>query len=395
MEKIKSRPQNDWSVQEASGTSPRQKRGDSLISTTSPPTPSVEDVLTAPAPVKSSINRDYSDLKRLIVQQRLLEKQTGFYLYKFVLTFGLLALSLGLLFLRVSPWFQLLNAVFLGFVSAQVAFLGHDAGHRQIVRSTRGNDLLGLFVSNLVSGVSFAWWLDDHNRHHAHTNDLEHDPNLEYPVFAFDESQLAGKRGFQRFIVKYQKYFFFPILSLASLNLKFGSITFMRQNRFATRTLEAALIAIHYVIYFGLLVSVLGWWALPFITIHQMTTGILLGGVFAPNHKGMPVLEGEARQDYLRCQVLTSRNVRAHPVTDFMYGGLNYQIEHHLFPSIPRNKMRQLQRIVKEFCQERSVSYHETTTWGSYQEIMDFLHEVSAPLRQNPNSGESSPTRKP
>ena len=92
-------------------------------------------------------------------------------------------------------------------------------------------------------------------------------------------------------------------------------------------------------------------------------------------------MSGESRKDYLRCQVLTSRNIKAHPVTDFLFGGLNYQIEHHLFPSVPRNRMRELQQIVKTFCSDRSVSYHETTALGSYKEIIDHLDEVSAPLR--------------
>lgn len=312
----------------------------------------------------------------------MLDKQTGFYIYKFALTFGLLALSLSFLVLVHNPWLQLINAAFLGFVSAQVAFLGHDAGHRQIVSTARGNDLIGYFVANIVSGVSFSWWLDDHNRHHAHTNDLDHDPNIDYPILAFDRSQLEGKRGLARFIIKYQKYFFFPILSLSGINLKAGTVKFIAQNRFPTRVIESLLVIAHHIAYFGIIIWALGWWAVPFIAIHQLFYGILLGGVFAPNHKGMPMMEGEARRDYLRCQVLTSRNVKAHPVTDFMYGGLNYQIEHHLFPSVPRNKMRQLQGVVKPFCKEREVSYHETGTWGSYQEIMDSLHEVSAPLRE-------------
>ena len=323
----------------------------------------------------------------------MLDKQVGFYYYKFALTFGLLALSIGLLLLVANPWFQMVNAAFLGFVSAQVAFLGHDAGHRQVAKTARGNDLLGYFVANLVSGVSFTWWLDDHNRHHAHTNDLENDPNVDYPVLAFDAAQLPGKKGLARFIVKHQKYFFFPILSLSGLNLKAGTVKYMYENRFPTRNFEAVLIAVHYVIYLGLLGVTLGWWMAPFIAIHLFVYGILLGGVFAPNHKGMPILEGEARRDFLRCQVLTSRNVKAHPVTDFMYGGLNYQIEHHLFPSIPRNKMRELQDVVKPFCEEREVSYHETGTWGSYQEIMEFLHEVSAPLREKPKA-EAEPEAK-
>ncbi|RYX81337.1 acyl-CoA desaturase [bacterium] len=320
------------------------------------------------------------------MEEKLLEKQYGFYVYKFALTFGLFALSMGVLFFVHNIAIQMLNALFLGFVSAQIAFLGHDAGHRQIAPNARANDLLGLFVANFMSGVSFTWWLDDHNRHHAHTNDIEHDPNLEYPVLAFDESQLHDKRGVARFIVKYQKYFFFPILSMAGVNLKCGTVKYLFENKFPGKRFEIVLCILHYIAYFGVTIGLLGWWAAPFIALHQISYGILLGGVFAPNHKGMPILEGEARRDYLRCQVLTSRNVKAHPVTDFMYGGLNYQIEHHLFPSIPRNKMRRLQAIVKDFCEERSVSYHETTTVGSYKEIMEFLHEVSAPLREKPST---------
>ena len=327
-------------------------------------------------------NGDYRELKRLVVEKHLLEKQSGFYVFKIALTFSLFGLGIVGLLNASAHWQQMLVGVFMGFASSQVAFLGHDAGHRQIMRTARGNDLIGYLVANLLSGVSFTWWMDDHNRHHSHTNDLELDPNIDYPVLAFDRSQLASKRGLQRWIVKHQKYFFFPILSLSGINLKAGSVKFMIENKFPTRTVEAVMIAIHYVLYFGSLAYLLGWWALPFIVLHQFSWGIFLGSVFAPNHKGMPIMEGESRRDYLRVQVLTSRNVRAHPVTDFLYGGLNYQIEHHLFPSIPRNRMRELQKTVKSFCEEHAISYHETSTLQSYQEILDHLEEVSAPLHE-------------
>ncbi len=330
----------------------------------------------------TAANRDYADLKRIIVESRLLDKQTGFYTYKIALTFALLGLSVLLMVLVKSPWLQMLNAVFMGFASSQVLFLGHDAGHRQIARTAQGNDRIGLFVGNVMSGVSFSWWLQGHNRHHANTNDVHNDPDLDYPVLAFDEEQFKDKKPWQKWIIARQKYFFFPILSLAGLNLKCGGVKFMLENKFSGRAFEAVLIGFHFACYFALLFWALGWWALPFFVIHHMSLGVFLGSVFAPNHKGMPLVEGEARKDYLRVQVLTSRNVFAHPVTDFMYGGLNYQIEHHLFPSIPRNRMRELQRIVKDFCEERSVSYYETSTLRSYREIMDFLHEVSAPLRE-------------
>jgi fatty acid desaturase len=93
------------------------------------------------------------------------------------------------------------------------------------------------------------------------------------------------------------------------------------------------------------------------------------------------VRQGEA-MDYLRMQVLTARNVKAHPITDFWYGGLNYQIEHHLFPSLARNQLREAQGIIRQFCDELEISYHETSMFHSYVEILEYLHAVSAPLRQ-------------
>ena len=290
------------------------------------------DNLTARRARSDAVNADYKALKRIIVENHLLDKQNAFYIFKIVLTFSLVAVGIVFLLQAHTHWQQMLAAAFLGFASSQVAFLGHDAGHRQIAATARGNDLIGYFVANIMSGVCFTWWMDDHNRHHSHTNDLEHDPNIDYPVLAFERSQLEGKKPWQLWIIKHQRHFFFPIMSLAGINLKSGSVKFMIENRFKTRTMEAMLMAFHYVWYFGLLALLLGWWAIPFIVVHQFTWGIFLGCVFAPNHKGMPIMEGESRRDYLRCQVLTSRNVRAHPVTDFMYGGLNYQIEHHLFP---------------------------------------------------------------
>ena len=344
------------------------------------------DTTTAPyiapaAPIPPA-NRDFADLKKQIIEARLLEKQPAFYVYKIAFTYALALASVAFMLLVHNPWLQMLNALFAGFASSQVLFLGHDAGHRQIAKTSRGNDLIGLFVGNISNGVCFTWWMQGHNAHHAHTNDIHNDPDLDYPVLAFDEEQIAKKKGWQKWIVARQKFFFFPILSLAGFNLKCGGIKYIVENKWKGRAFETTLIAMHFAAYFGFLAWALSWWAIPFFVLHHMSLGVFLGSVFAPNHKGMPLVEGEARKDYLRVQVLTSRNVYAHPVTDFMYGALNYQIEHHLFPSIPRNKMRQLQRIVKNFCDERDVKYYETSTIGSYREIMDYLHEVSAPLRE-------------
>jgi len=106
-----------------------------------------------------------------------------------------------------------------------------------------------------------------------------------------------------------------------------------------------------------------------------------MAAVFAPNHKGMPQTDSESRMDFVRTQVLTARNVVGHPLTDLWYGSLNYQIEHHLFPGMPRLNMRRAQPIIQQFCREKGIDYHETSFLDSYRELLVFLNEIGAPLR--------------
>ena len=121
---------------------------------------------------------------------------------------------------------------------------------------------------------------------------------------------------------------------------------------------------------------------MAFMLVHQMLFGLYMGSVFGPNHKGMLMPQGNSPLDRLCQQVLTARNVRAHPVTDFWYGGLNYQIEHHLFPPLPRNRLKAAQATVRTFCEARAIPYHETSVWRAYRETLRHLHHVGAPLRQ-------------
>jgi fatty acid desaturase len=90
---------------------------------------------------------EYVELKSVIKKQKLLDRQPAYYTCKILLTLSMLALSLTFLLITDSFWLQLLNAAYLAFVSTQLAFIGHDAGHRQIFQSARKSDLLGLISS--------------------------------------------------------------------------------------------------------------------------------------------------------------------------------------------------------------------------------------------------------
>jgi fatty acid desaturase len=162
-----------------------------------------------------------------------------------------------------------------------------------------------------------------------------------------------------------------------------SSIRFLIEKKAKSTMAESLALGAHFALYFGLLFSVLEpLQALLFIAVHRGLFGMYMVLIFAPNHKAMPVLDRNSQLDFLHRQVLTSRNVMAHPITDFWYGGLNYQIEHHLFPRLPRNKLREAQQIIRDFCGDHSIAYHETSVLQSYREILQHLHEVGGPLRE-------------
>ena len=357
------------------GAGPYGSRGDS-----SQVEPFV-DPATNPAVLKQ---QDYAELKRRIVAAGLLEKQPGYYFLNAAIRLALLGTSIAILFVIDILWLQLLNAVFLAFALTQLGYLGHDAGHRQIFRTAQRNDTFGLGI-NFLLGISRTWWVDTHNEHHVDPNDLERDPHTLLPIFAFSEEQARNKEGFLRHIIGYQGFYFFPVLLLENVGTRLASIQFLVAREVRGKRWEASLMVVHFAVYFGLLFSALTWWhAVLFIVVHQSLQGLYMGSVFAPNHKGMPTFTREDNIDFFRRQVLTSRNVNGNPVADFWYGGLNYQIEHHLFPSMSRNRLKEAQPLVRAFCEERSVSYAESGAVRSNIEILQFLHNVSASLREAP-----------
>jgi fatty acid desaturase len=119
--------------------------------------------------------------------------------------------------------------------------------------------------------------------------------------------------------------------------------------------------------------------ALAFVAVHQGLLGLYLGSSFAPNHKGMPLLRSGQRPDFLRRQVLTSRNIRGGRLLTLAMGGLNYQIEHHLFPSMPSPTLRRAAPLIRAFCAAHQLPYHEASWLGSYTQVLDYLHRVGAP----------------
>ena len=342
----------------------------------------------------STDNSEYLGLRRLITQKGLLNKAPLYYVHKLIVTLTLLGLSLALVAIIDNFWLQLINAVFLAFVFGQLGFIGHDAGHQQVFRRAKRNDLLGLGF-NLLLAVSRSWWVDKHNRHHSNPNNPDLDPDIDFPILAFSEEQAYTKRGIPRLIVKYQAFLLFPLMMFEALSIRANSIIFLARSGRKARYLytESILFALHLVLYVAFLAYFLGpLQGVAFFLVHQAVFGLYMALSFAPNHKGMPMVNN---MDFLHQQVITSRNLLPSRLTDFLFGQLGCQIEHHLFPAMPRKNLRQAQKIVKVFCQERAIPYYETGLFRSYQEILQHLHAVSAPLRSPSDTPRETPPVSP
>ena len=339
-----------------------------------------------PSPPGSSLpeprGSEYAELSRQIRRAGLLDRRPRYYLWKITVTVALLAGGWAAFIVVGDSWWQLAVAAFLAIMFTQVGFLGHDAGHRQVFRSRQRNYIIGLLLGNLGIGLSYGWWVSKHNRHHAHPNTDGADPDIAISALAFTESQ-ARAGGLARLAFRFQAYLFFPLLLLEAAGLHVSSIRGLISRAPRYQAWEASLLAVHVAGYLTAVLLVLSpVRAVVFILVQQGLFGVYLGSSFAPNHKGMPILAAGDRSSFLYRQVLTSRNVRGGWLTDLALGGLNYQIEHHLFPSMPRPNLRRSQSMIREFCQQRDLPYCQTSLAGSYAQALRHLNRVGRSARR-------------
>ncbi|GAA3846205.1 acyl-CoA desaturase [Sphaerisporangium flaviroseum] len=325
---------------------------------------------------------DFARLSRRITEAGLLDRRPVYYALRLGLVAVLYAAGWAAFVVVGDSWYQLLIGAFLAVIFAQVALVAHDLAHRQVFRSRRTSEIAGWLAGNLGVGMSYGWWMDKHTRHHANPNHEDHDPDVSPNVLVWSTKQAAASRGVARYIGRWQAFLFFPLLTLEGLNLHVSSFRALGKPSLKHRGLEATLLVAHFVLYFAAVFAVLPLGkGLLFVALHQAIFGVYLGCTFAPNHKGMPMLTGDQRPDFLRRQVLTSRDVKGGLVVDIALGGLNYQIEHHLFPSMPTPNLRRAQPIVRAYCAELEIPYHETGLYDSYAQALRHMHAAGAPLR--------------
>ena len=302
-----------------------------------------------------------------VKRQRLFAPAPSVALAKFALLAALLAASLWLAWFG-SSW-PTLGAGYaaLALLLAQFAFIGHDAGHGGVGRAPAANRAFGQLAMTLVTGLAFDEWIARHRRHHQYCQDESRDPDM---AVDFVVSLTAGSRerkgALGRCLTRHQASHIWLLSFLFGHSQRHLSQAAVLASPFRYR-LDAALLLAHYALWFGLpclALDVSPGRALLAYVLPLTLLGPYLAAIFWVNHVGMPLVRDIERFSFFEHQVVTSRTIASPRALDWLFGGLNFQIEHHLFPQVPSARLPAVQAIVRAHFARNGIDYHGVS-WGS------------------------------
>jgi len=320
----------------------------------------------------------YAKLRRDVAAAGILDRDYRYYsLLIAAIIAGMAASLIFVIRLPISAPLVIFAAVF-AFFAVQACGIVHDAGHRTIFKSRALNNALGEAFAFMLA-MGFRSWQLKHNAHHAHTNIEDKDPDLDIPLHAFTLRQFQRQTGIWRYARRYQAFIFIPMRMLVVISRRLAEIEYLRAQRPTAGLVVKAVV---------LLLGIGVWFIAPFLLfplgkailvllIVNACMGFYLSNVFAPNHKGMPQLSADTDVSFLEQQIVTSRNITPSWFTDTLYFGLNYQIEHHLFPNCPRSRLKHITPYVLEICRETGLEYTQAGILESNRIIIRELNRVA------------------
>lgn len=320
--------------------------------------------------------RVYAKLRSDVTKAGVLKRSYWYYLFLSVTDIGSFLICWYLLVVQSHPVVVVLSIIGIAFFSVRMGGLIHDAAHRAIFKSVTVNDIFG-YLTSFVIAFPYRVWRVKHNAHHAHTNEEGEDPDVEVPI-SFTETTFRRNTFVVRNIRRNQAWLYYVLGPLLSFSIRLKSFKYYAANFKGKIPLEVAILLCGLVVWYVMPFVFFPFWkAMLFLIIVNALSGFYMLNIFAPNHKGMPYLAKGVKFSFLEHQIMTARNLYRHWLTDYVYLGLNYQIEHHLFPDCPRNKLHRVTPFVKKICKKYGMDYTETSIIETNKIIYRELKKIS------------------
>ena len=351
---------------------------------------------------QKEFEKSYRELRAKILAMGLFNASYTYYVYKVLSNLSLLAASIICAVYFKSFWVHMIGAVILGLFWQQCGWLAHDFLHHQVFKNRFYGDVMGLIIGDLFQGFSVQWWKSNHNAHHAVPNlhasvegACDGDPDIDtMPILAWTlkMAETARDSTIGRNLIQWQAVIYFPVLLFARIAWAHQSWVFVwggfgqhsvaaaeiDKKKIKYPTAEKAFLALHYIALLTIMSYMPLFDAVCYFLLSQTSCGLFLATVFGLGHNGMSVYPADQRPDFWKLQVTTTRNVTSNWFVDWFCGGLQYQVDHHLFPSLPRHNLKKVHELVASFCKQQGVSYHEAGLFSGNVEVLQHLSKVSA-----------------
>lgn len=295
-----------------------------------------------------------------------------------------------------------LAAFTLGIFLQQSAFLAHDACHNGVVNRTKEgrskyrkivpNNILGWFHGTVLFGISSARWIDDHSVHHAITMRPFMDAQFKYlPIWCVSRKEFSTKiwndmcRDFPPlvFLTKcllcVQHYTFIPLaVVVGRFNFYIINFLYSLQNQIFFDLVGMFFYWSGYLSLLSLLREDF-WLQLTFTLISHVTVGILHVQLLV-SHLATDAFTPEEEEDmgYFVFQMRTTRNIDSTKNWDWFHGGLQYQIEHHLFPQLPRHRLPLVKPVLLEICSRHGIRYESVESLESVRLCLENFREIAS-----------------
>lgn len=342
---------------------------------------------------ESSLEQDYRKLREEV--EGCLQTDYWFYVRQ-AINLGLIfaALVYGVIF-SDNVYIQVASSFTMAAFWQQMAFVGHDGGHMAITHDFKTDWKIGIFVGNMTTGVSIGWWKKSHNAHHIVTNSVEFDPDIQHlPVFAVTEKFFKSVKSMYherilyfdqvaRFFVSNQHWLYYIVMGLARFNLYVQSFLLVFSLPSGRNKYFELFGLIFFWTWYIYLCSFLPTWSSLFIFVFvaHFLAGILHVQITL-SHFSMDTYHGHPNEvfkgsGYALLQLQTTMDIECNPWLDFFHGGLQFQIEHHLFPRLPRHRLRETKSKVQELCRKHNVPYRSKTFYEANLEVIQRLKETA------------------
>jgi len=312
----------------------------------------------------------------------------NYYVQKDILALTILTVGIGLIFMGESFFSRvILGGSVVGLALQQIAFVAHDAGHRGITPPQAGGGInwLGWFHGAVCFGVSIEMWVDEHSGHHAMTMRPHEDPQFKYlPIFLISSKELDRfhelskiEQYLAKWLVPVQHYTMIPIsVVIGRFNLHLISLIYALKGKHLHDVIGLGL----YFVWFGGLTSF-------FPTVMERVAFVLTAYIIAGIlHVQLTIshlatnsftAEEDEKEQFFAFQCKTTRNIDSSWVDDWFHGGLQFQIEHHLFPQMPRHNLIKVKPLVEELCAKHGIEYRTTGFYNAVAECLSDFRRLS------------------